>query len=149
MSAVYSLAKNIALSYLQGFSSGTVIFDIDDTLINSINGRTIKEIYNILEFCTNKKFRIIIITARSSKYTNETIEQLKTKKIYYDELYLDNGKDKNFKYTLKNKFKDVIFMIGDQCWDMSGYYKKALGIKLPENNSNSTKNLIISFNEKN
>ena len=55
--------------------TGTVVFDIDDTLID-YNGNTIKRVVESLKHCLRNKFDVCIVTARHEKHREETIAEL-------------------------------------------------------------------------
>ena len=65
-----------------------VMFDIDDTLIESSTGKVIRDIYDLYKNAQKKGYRMIIITARPGFYKNVlwTREQLRNIDISYDEL---------------------------------------------------------------
>jgi FMN phosphatase YigB (HAD superfamily) len=77
------------LSEREVLSNDAVMFDIDDTLIDSRTGEPIKDVVNALNYCKDLNYKIIIITARPN--TMESIIftrlQLKNLNIYYDGLY--------------------------------------------------------------
>lgn len=119
------------------FSNPSVMFDIDDTLIDSHSGQKIKPIVKLLKKCASEGYGIVLITARDSKFTKETEEELYNNGIYYDILFLRNPRYDNF-YTFKSKIKkqlsdndiDIIMSVGDQLHDISGEYSGYF-IKLP------------------
>ena len=65
-----------------------VMFDIDDTLIESSTGKDIRDIYDLYKNAQKKGYRMIIITARPGFYKNVlwTRDQLRNIDISYDEL---------------------------------------------------------------
>jgi len=65
-----------------------VMFDIDDTLIESSTGKVIRDIYDLYKNAQKKGYRMIIITARPGFYKNVlwTRDQLRNIDISYDEL---------------------------------------------------------------
>jgi len=119
------------------FSNPSVMFDIDDTLIDSQSGKIIKPIVKLLKKCASEGYGIVLITARDSRYSKETEDELYNKGIYYDILFLRNPRYDNF-YTFKSKIKkqlsdndiDIIMSVGDQLHDISGEYSGYF-IKLP------------------
>jgi len=119
------------------FNNPSVMFDIDDTLIDSQSGKLIKPIVKLLNKCSSEGYGIVIITARDSKFSKETESELYTKGIYYDILFLRNPKYDDF-YTFKSKIKkklsendiDIVMSIGDNLHDISGDYS-GYSIKLP------------------
>lgn len=66
-----------------------VMFDIDDTLIRSKDGRPIYEIVDLLRRSKMAGYRIVIITARPwhSRSVQWTQRQLAQHGIYYDDIY--------------------------------------------------------------
>jgi len=60
-----------------------VMFDIDDTLINSQTGKIIEDIYELYKNVQKKGYRMVIITARPGFYKNviwtqKTIERYRS-----------------------------------------------------------------------
>jgi hydroxymethylpyrimidine pyrophosphatase-like HAD family hydrolase len=146
---LYDIAYDLGIQYIKLLNKNifnpTVMFDIDDTLlyVNKNNTLTpIKQMIKLLNYCKRNGFIILIITARDSRYYKETLEDLKTNKIYYDYLYLrESPKDDYhlFKSDIKKKFMDtynltVVMSIGDNDIDIAGKYS-GYSIKLP-NKSN-------------
>ena len=114
-----------------------VMFDIDDTLIN-LNGKAIKPMIKLLNKCISEGILVIIITARSNVYYNETVNQLASFNIKYGVLYLrDDSLDdintfkSNIKEVLsKNSNINTIMSIGDNIVDINGDFS-GYWIKLP------------------
>jgi len=115
-----------------------IMFDIDDTLIDSKSRKVIKPMLKLLNKAKRKKFKVIIITARDKKWYSETIEELRINKIYYDLLYLRNPANDRFE-TFKSNIKEqlnnkhgieTMISVGDQIHDIDGNYS-GYGIKLP------------------
>jgi predicted secreted acid phosphatase len=67
--------KKILNYFVKKNKKACVVFDIDDTLIESEKGKSIKETQNLVKFCKDKNIRIFFITAR-----------LKQKDVIYDTL---------------------------------------------------------------
>ena len=114
-----------------------VMFDIDDTLI-FVSGESNEPVINLLNDCRKKGLLIIIITARNSKYTEETKKQLAEYGIEYDYLYLRQSPQDNhdmFKSDVKKRFYEngitTIMSVGDKEMDITGPYS-GLKIKLPD-----------------
>ena len=114
-----------------------VMFDIDDTLI-FVSGESNEPVINLLIDCRKKGLLIIIITARNSKYTEETKKQLAEYGIEYDYLYLRQSPQDNhdmFKSDVKKRFYEngitTIMSVGDKEMDITGPYS-GLKIKLPD-----------------
>jgi hypothetical protein len=108
-----------------------VIFDIDDTLIESTNGSPINPIRDLYQYALSKKISTIIITARPGIDDNikRTIKQLGENNINdYDLLYFRpetmNNVDefKNFARRNANECGYIpLFSIGDMNWDVGQY----------------------------
>jgi predicted secreted acid phosphatase len=143
---VYDMAYEIGKNYINSFPLETVknpsvMFDIDDTLLyNGEMGELspIKPIIKLLNLCRSKALDIIIITARDSLYTEQTIEDLKKYNINYDILYLKKSKENysTFKSDAKKRYTmegyTFIMSVGDNDIDVIGPYS-GYGIKLPNN----------------
>jgi hypothetical protein len=142
----YETAYELGLNYLNimnqrdyyNLEHPAVMFDIDDTLIN-IKGNPIKPMIKLLNKCISEKLMIIIITARSSIFYNETIDELMKNKIKYAYLFMRERNDniQNFKENIKknlaqNKDINIIMSIGDNWIDVNGDYS-GYWIKLPNN----------------
>ena len=144
---VYNVAYDLGLNYLKISSNHNfynipypaVMFDIDDTLIDN-SGKPIKPIINLLKKCIKYDLLVIIITARDSMYSNETIQELKKHNIKYTMLYLKEPQDNiyDFKSKIKQNLKEydnivTIMSIGDNIVDVDGDYSGYF-IKLPNKN---------------
>ena len=148
---VYDVAYKLGIDYLNKIDyqpNYMVMFDIDDTLLYSTL-KPIKPIIKLMKECNKRGIKVIIITARDSIYTNETIEDLMYNNIYlkeyhipknavyYDYIYLRHSpQDDNemFKSKVKEKMFNqnlfTIMSIGDNNIDIIGNYS-GYGIKLP------------------
>ncbi len=108
-----------------------VIFDIDDTLLYSNDGKPIREIADLYQYALSKKISTIIITARPGLKDNiqYTIQQLKENNIQnYDLLYFrpetmtNVDEFKNFARRNANECGYIpLFSIGDMKWDVGQY----------------------------
>jgi len=160
---VYQIAYELGINFLNNIGiddNYAVMFDIDDTLIFSKNGKPIKPIIKLLKECNKIGINVLIITARDSVYTQETVDELMENGIYpnpnnpefsniynyvtlpknalfYDFIYLRHSpKEDNelFKSVVKEKlFKNGIYTvmsIGDNEIDVIGDYS-GYAIKLP------------------
>ena len=81
---VYQVAYELGNNYLNNINLSqnyAVMFDIDDTLINNHN-KPIKPIIKLMKECNKKNILVLIITARDSIYTKETIQTLMEHGIY-------------------------------------------------------------------
>jgi len=146
---IYDIAYDLGVNFLNNLDYNPrycVMFDIDDTLIN-YNGDPIKPMLKLLKECNKQKIKVVIITARSSIYTEETINELEENGIYlknskkgryfYDFIYLRHSPEddhdlfkSNVKENLYNKGILTIMSVGDQNVDIIGKYS-GYGIKLP------------------
>jgi predicted secreted acid phosphatase len=158
---VYNVSYILGLNFLKNITPNpnyAVMFDIDDTLLESITYKPIKPIIKLIKECNKKGIKVLIITARDSKYTFETIEDLVDIDVYpnpdvpdfknlnisvpngapyYDFIYLrENPKDNNdqFKSKVKEKLAKnglyTVMSIGDNEVDVLGDYS-GYAIKLP------------------
>ena len=107
-----------------------IMFDIDDTLIDSIRGEPMWNVIELYKFAKIRKYIIIIITARPPDDENVrlTKEQLESLGIYPDALIFSLAEDKGWvkKFFIKYNF---FLSIGDQLTDITNtkHY-----IKLPD-----------------
>jgi len=110
----------------------SVMFDIDDTLIDTSTDKTISWSLRLLNHGRKLKYKIILITARPYSLVNHkaTLAQLKRHKINFDILlYASHDKKTNIKKKLiKNGFHFVL-SVGDLWTDLSD---SDHWIKLPE-----------------
>jgi predicted secreted acid phosphatase len=141
---VYEVAYTLGMNYLKianhnnffDLKHPAVMFDIDDTLIH-YTGKPIKPIIKLLNECIKLNLTVIIITARDSQYTDETIKELKKHGIKCDLLYLRKPTDdlRKFKSKIKEHLKEneditIILSVGDNIIDVDGEYSGYF-IKLP------------------
>jgi len=141
---VYEVAYTLGMNYLKianhnnffDLKHPAVMFDIDDTLIH-YTGKPIKPIIKLLNECIKLNLTVIIITARDSQYTDETIKELKKHGIKCDLLYLRKPTDdlRKFKSKIKEYLKEneditIILSVGDNIIDVDGEYSGYF-IKLP------------------
>jgi len=163
---VYQVAYELGVHFLNTISiapSGVnyaVMFDIDDTLIFSETNKPIKPIIKLIKECNDRNIKVLIITARDSVYTRETMENLiqfdiypnpenpefselynylevPKKAYYYDFIYLRHSPQENneyFKSKVKEKLAEynvyTIMSIGDNDVDVNGEFS-GYSIKLP------------------
>ena len=143
---LYSIAYELGINYLNTVkfdNKSTVMFDIDDTLLYVLDKpntfKPIKPMIRLLNECRRRGLIILIITARSNKFTAETKKDLKKYNIYYDYLYLRvSPKDDHqiFKSDIKKIFLEkhqikTIMSVGDNEIDIVGDYSGDFSIKLP------------------
>ena len=96
-----------------------VMFDIDDTLITSITGKRIEEVYKIYQQAKRMGFKIVIVTARPYFDLNVkwTQRQLREHNITYDELVFAPAADKGY-YKRTSKY-NFILSVGDMDTDLT------------------------------
>lgn len=96
-----------------------VMFDIDDTLIESNTGKVIRDIYDLYKNTQKKGYRMIIITARPGFYKNViwTRDQLREIDISYDELIFTPPLGKSL-YKRASNYKYVL-SVGDMDTDLT------------------------------
>lgn len=146
---VYEKAYSLGKVYLDSFEPGSfipaVMFDIDDTLLFSKNFEGITPMIRLLGECNKKNFFVMIVTARDSIYTKETIKDLENIGLKqgiggpftYNYLYLRKSpkdNNQNFKSNVKKKFYEKGFIcvmsVGDNEIDIIGDYS-GYCLKLP------------------
>jgi hypothetical protein len=158
---VYTIAYKLGMNYLDNLildPSYAVMFDIDDTIIFTDNYKPIKPIIKLIKECNKRNILVLIITARDSIYTKETIIELEKNGIYskydnftgsprnaifYDFLYLRKNPEDNdilFKSRVKERLARkngviTVLSIGDNEVDVNGKYS-GYAIKLPNVNDN-------------
>lgn len=96
-----------------------VMFDIDDTLIESSTGKVIRDIYDLYKNAQKKGYRMIIITARPGFYKNVlwTRDQLRNIDISYDELVFTPPLGKSLYKRTSNY--NYILSVGDMDTDLT------------------------------
>ena len=147
----YDVAYDLGIQYLEsvGYSPNYIVmFDIDDTLIKN-DYKPIKQIIKLLGECNQRSIKVLILTARDSKYTDETISELMEagiypnifnrpkKSYYYDYIYLRNSPEDDhnlFKSMIKENYAKnglfTIMSVGDNVIDVVGDYS-GYTLKLP------------------
>lgn len=159
---VYNRVYNYVNTYLENLpkiANGTVIFDIDDTLIDI--SKVIRKSHNIVLFdqiepivrlckrCKELGYKVIILTARYKHAMMSSFQNLNLFHIEYDEIYHnEKEEDPRFKIQFKQNLantNNIILCIGDQWHDIQGIYN-SLGIKLP---CRQNKNAYFTFNNVN
>ena len=115
----------------------SVMFDIDNTLIERDTDRPIRQMIELLNIARNLGYKIIIITARPDDDFNQrfTAQQLLENNIKYNTLGFCPHSDKQkTKRYLKTTGHNFVLSVGDYWTDLS---ESDHWIKLPdENNSN-------------
>ncbi len=96
-----------------------VMFDIDDTLIESSTGKVIQDIYDLYKNAQKKGYRMIIITARPGFYENViwTRGQLRDINISYDELVFTPPLGKSLYKRASNY--NYVLSVGDMDTDLT------------------------------
>lgn len=96
-----------------------VMFDIDDTLIDTSTGKVIQDIYDLYKSAQKKGYRMIIITARPGFYKNVTWtrDQLRNIDISYDELIFTPPLGKSLYKRASNY--NYVLSVGDMDTDLS------------------------------
>jgi predicted secreted acid phosphatase len=143
----YEEAARAALSKLAAAATTTtqrltVIFDIDDTLVSSVNGRTITPIVKVFKYVTanSRVFEPVIITNRSNVAKSFTSNQLRRLGIpvqgvlayYRKHDFVDLTQAKVLaRADLRREGKHLFMSIGDQMWDVDpfGGHKILLPLK--------------------
>lgn len=101
----------------------SVMFDIDDTLIDSETGRTVKHIKKLLDLCKNWGYNIVIITARSGSPRSQeyTEAQLADHGIRYDYLAYCEPDLKSYLKQHLNRTKgwNFVLSVGDLDTDLT------------------------------
>jgi predicted secreted acid phosphatase len=146
----YQTAYELGINYLNimnerdyyNLKHPAVMFDIDDTLIE-FSGKPIKPIIKLLNKCISEGLLVIIITARSSIFYNETVHELVNNKIRWSYLFMRNANDSinTFKSIIKKKLAEneninIIMSVGDNVIDIDGDYS-GYWIKLPNHNDSN------------
>ena len=144
---VYNRVFNYVNTYLENLPkmvNQTVIFDIDDTLVdtsriifqsdNIVLFDQIEPIVQLCKRCKQLGYKIIILTARYKEAIMSSIQNLNLFHIQYDEIYHnDNKEEPSFKIQFKKELmreNNIVLCIGDQLTDIKGV-DNSLGIKLP------------------
>jgi predicted secreted acid phosphatase len=116
-----------------------VIFDIDDTLINTNNKLPNISVINLYNYVNNElKYNTVILTARKNISRDVTIKELDEIGINnYDEIIMKNNEystNSIYKYNkrkeLSNKYY-IVANVGDEYSDFFGGYN-GLIIKIPK-----------------
>jgi len=105
-----------------------VVFDIDDTLIDSTTHKLMPQVFSLYQYCRSKGYNIYIITARPRvPYGIQlTLYQLQYLGITgYKNIAFRPPLNLNvylYKLNARKAIKDNIIMsVGDQNWDMGQY----------------------------
>lgn len=120
------------LNTIPKIKKNIVIFDIDDTLINTTNWLENKPIVDFYKYLINNGYNTAIITARENQpyVINNTIKDLESIGVTnYKYLIFMNYQQENdiLKYKenarkyITNQGYEPIMSIGDKYWDMGKY----------------------------
>ena len=101
----------------------SIMFDIDDTLIDSRTHKTVPHIKNLLDLCKQIGYNIVIITARpGDPYSQEyTEEQLEAHGIKYDLLAYCVPESKTYvkRHLTDTRNWNFVLSVGDQPTDLT------------------------------
>tara|TARA_Y100000389_G_C17465382_1_gene525015 strand:+ start:2664 stop:2996 length:333 start_codon:yes stop_codon:yes gene_type:complete len=95
------------------------MFDIDDTLITSLNGKRIENVYKLYNHMKARGYRMVIVTARPAFAANVkwTVDQLRRNNISYDTLVFASARDKG--YYKRTSGYNFVWSVGDQDTDLT------------------------------
>ena len=100
-----------------------VMFDIDDTLIDSRTGKVIRHVRSLLDTCKQLGYKIVIITARPGDYHSQqyTEYELARHNIKYDFLGYCEATSKSYlkKYLMENEGWHFVLSVGDLYTDLT------------------------------
>ena len=105
-----------------------IVFDIDDTLINSDTGEIMSKVFSLYQYCVVKGYYVYIVTARAKTpdAVAFTLHQLRSlgitgfKSIAFRPP--DNWDIPGFKMEARRSIpQKVIMSVGDQYWDIGQY----------------------------
>ena len=114
------------LAHIEGHTvvpGDAVMFDIDDTLINSKTDKVIPHVKDLLDRCKQLGYKIVIITARSGdSYVQDLTEkQLAEHGIRYDFLGYCNAESKTYvkQHLMKTNSWHFVLSVGDLTTDLT------------------------------
>lgn len=123
-----------ALEILSGEipDNACVVFDIDNTLIDSTTSTLIRCVRDLYINIRDKDIPIFIITARSPLDREYTERQLERRSLTgYQELHLvGSGRKQDIRKDIQERGYNILLNIGDHPDDFKGGYYKHM-IKLP------------------
>tara|TARA_B110000858_G_scaffold193996_1_gene247590 strand:+ start:1028 stop:1411 length:384 start_codon:yes stop_codon:yes gene_type:complete len=100
-----------------------VMFDIDDTLINSQTGKVIPHVKSLLDMCKQLGYKIVIITARAGDSVSQdyTEKELTEHNIRYDFLGYCDPDTKSYlkQYLMKKEGWHFVLSVGDMWTDLT------------------------------
>ena len=105
-----------------------VVFDIDDTLINSDTGEIMPKVFSLYRYCVMKGYHVYIITARANTpdAVAFTLNQLRSRGIIGFRSIAFRAPDDwdipRFKMEARRSIPQKVMMsVGDQDWDIGRY----------------------------
>ena len=105
-----------------------VVFDIDDTLINTDTGQLMPKTFSLYQYCVARGYHVYIITARARTYDAVlyTVNQLKSLGINGYKLIAfrkpDDWDIPTYKLNARKAIpQQVVMSVGDQDWDIGQY----------------------------
>jgi phosphoglycolate phosphatase-like HAD superfamily hydrolase len=103
-----------------------VVFDIDDTLIDSQTHRIMPKVFALYRYCIDRGYNVYIITARAKGGLNYTINQLDNYGITgYKNITFRHPDDYNvtqYKLNARKSIPETVVMsVGDQPWDIGAF----------------------------
>lgn len=123
---LFELASDFLKSYSMSDNfnkyKSCVMFDIDETLLFSDDGKKILPVCDLLDLAIRLDYIIVIVTARpDDSYSRFFTEQeLYNNKIYYDILkYAPGSKKSSFKKSLIDQGYTFVLSVGDMWWDLT------------------------------
>jgi hydroxymethylpyrimidine pyrophosphatase-like HAD family hydrolase len=129
-------AKFIGLKYLRNRPikrGDTVMFDIDNTLLDRETGKPFQPMIDLLHSARRLGYKIAIITARPDYYENQvyTSNELKNLGISYNTLGYSPAEKKtdSKKYLKRNNEYNFVLSVGDYWTDLTDSEE---WIKLPD-----------------
>lgn len=128
----------IDLQAIQKSDKSSIVFDIDDTLIDN-DGKLISPVYDLFVYAKYIGLNIFIITNRLGsvdviKYTNTQLDNygINCNTKFFRSPYGDENPWK-YKYlarkTISDRNYDIIMSVGDMPWDIGDY--GGVGIIIP------------------
>jgi predicted HAD superfamily phosphohydrolase YqeG len=116
------------LEQIPFFHNQAIVFDIDDTLINSDTHQLMPKTVSLFKYCVNRGYHVYIITARAktNEAVNFTLRQLSSLGITgFRSIAFRNPNDFNiskFKEDARKSIPQTVIMsVGDQPWDIGKY----------------------------
>ena len=109
-------------------SSQAVVFDIDDTIIDSTTHRLMPKTFSLYQYCIDRGYHVYIVTARARtpQGIRYTLDQLRDAGIGGFRAIAFRAPDEMDMYAYKRNARraipeHVIMSVGDQPWDVGQY----------------------------